>query len=476
MLNKRTEDSRQQIGFHSIEDLMPEEHILRDIEKTIDFSFIYNLVEDRYCHDNGRPSIDPVVLFKIVFIQYLFGISSMRKTIREIEVNIAYRWFLGYGLTEVIPHFTTFGKNYVRRFADTDIFEKIFSHILHEGIDCGYVKPEVVFIDSTHIKANANRRKTIKKQVRVEARHYHSELMEEITRDREAHGKKPFNDKDDPEDGDPSVLTKEITGSTTDPDSGMFHKGEHERCFAYSAHTACDRNNFVLGAIVSPGNIHDSVMFTPLYEEIAHEFPQMMDVVVDAGYKTPSICREIVEDGRTPIMPYKRPSGKKNMFRPRDFKYDSERDLYVCPAGQDLKYGTTSREGYREYRSDKKRCKGCPHLEKCTLSRTHQKVVIRHVWADYLDRVEEIRLSPYGKATYAQRSQTIERVFADAKERHGLRYTTLKGKARMKMKVLLTFACMNLKKLASWKSKDPRFKEYNPCFPSIFDYFVFCKI
>ncbi len=130
MLNRRTEDSRQQIGFHSIEDLMPQDHILRDIEKAIDFSLIYDLVEDRYCHDNGRPSIDPVVLFKIVFIQYLFGISSMRRTIREIGVNIAYPWFLGYGLMEIIPHFTTFGKNYVRRFADTDIFEKIFSQIL----------------------------------------------------------------------------------------------------------------------------------------------------------------------------------------------------------------------------------------------------------------------------------------------------------------------------------------------------------
>ncbi|WP_411677070.1 transposase [Caproicibacter sp.] len=107
-----------------MEDLVPKDHILRKIEKAIDFSFIYDLVKDRYSEDMGRPSIDPVVLFKIVFIQYLFGIRSMRRTIKEIEVNASYRWFLGYDWNEPIPHFKTFGKNYTRRFEGTDIFAK----------------------------------------------------------------------------------------------------------------------------------------------------------------------------------------------------------------------------------------------------------------------------------------------------------------------------------------------------------------
>ena len=130
MLNQKREDSRKQIGFYCMEDLVPKDHLLRKIEKAIDFSFIYDLVKDRYSEDTGRPSIDPVVLFKIVFIQYLFGIRSMRQTIKEIEVNAAYRWFLGYDWNDPIPHFTTFGKNYSRRFEGTDIFEKIFARIL----------------------------------------------------------------------------------------------------------------------------------------------------------------------------------------------------------------------------------------------------------------------------------------------------------------------------------------------------------
>jgi len=150
MLTKNQSNNRSQIQFLCIDDLVPENHILRDIDGSIDFSFIYDLVKDLYCLDNGRPSIDPVVLFKIPLIQFLFGIRSMRQTMKEIEVNMAYRWFLGYDMKDEIPHFTAFGKNYVRRFADTDIFEKIFEHILLEAVKCGFVDVSTAFIDATH--------------------------------------------------------------------------------------------------------------------------------------------------------------------------------------------------------------------------------------------------------------------------------------------------------------------------------------
>ncbi|MCY9720651.1 transposase, partial [Paenibacillus larvae] len=109
-----------------MDELVPIDHLVRKIEYAIDFSFIYDMVRDVYCEDNGRPSIDPVVLFKIALIQCLFGIRSMRQTIKEIETNVAYRWFIGYDFSQPIPHFSTLGKNYVRRFRDTGLFEGIF--------------------------------------------------------------------------------------------------------------------------------------------------------------------------------------------------------------------------------------------------------------------------------------------------------------------------------------------------------------
>lgn len=447
MIKKQTEENCEQILFVCIDDLVPRDHLVRDIKEMIDFSFIYDLVKDKYCEDNGRPGIDPVVLFKIVFIQYLFGIRSMRQTIKEIEVNMAYRWFLGYDMMHPIPHFSTFSKNYSRRFAGTDIFEQIFERILREAVQCHLVDPSAVFIDATHIKASANKKKAINQQVPVEAKHYHQELMKEINDDRAEHGKKPFKDDDDTH----PPQTKNIKKSTTDLDCGEFHKGEHQKCFAYTAHVACDPNNFILKAEVSAGNIHDSVMFDGLYRKVVESFPKIKAIVVDAGYKTPWICKQIFDDGRIAATPYKRPMTKDGFFRKSEYVYDEYYDCILCPNDQVLEYSTTNRDGYREYKSNPKVCATCPIKSQCTESKNGQKVVIRHVWQGYIDQAEDFRHTPEWKALYPQRGQTIERVFADAKEKHFMRYTQLRGLAKLKMQVLLTFTCMNMRKLANFK-------------------------
>jgi len=449
MLSKDRKEKNTQYEIVSIEDLVPKDHILREIDKAIDFSFIYEMVKDYYCANNGRPSIAPVVLFKIVLIQYTFGIRSMRQTIKEIEVNVAYRWFLGYGLTEPIPHFTTFGKNYIRRFANTDIFEQIFNKILSEAVKAGFVDASAVFIDSTHIKANANNHKYINEVVKVEAKRYQAELEKEIERDRENHGKKP--PKPPKDGGTPAVKT--VKKSTTDPECGLFHKGEHKKEFAYTAHVACDKHNFILSADVSAANVHDSEMFDGLYSDVIARFPEIEMVAIDSGYRTPWIMKQIFDSGRLPCIPYKRPMTKEGFFRKNEYVYDEYYDCYLCPNNQVLKYSTTNRDGYREYKSAPDVCRSCPSRTKCTGSKNYQKVVTRHVWEDYMERAEDIRHTPEGKETYKLRKETIERVFADAKVKHGLRFTQYRGLARLKMQVLLTFACMNLKKLARWKWK-----------------------
>lgn len=193
LLTTSNSDKRTQFEITSIDQLVPKDHLVRKIDACIDFSFIYDLVKDLYSTETGRPSIDPVILFKIVLIKYIFGIKSMRQTIAEIETNMAYRWFLGYGFNDKIPHFTTFGKNYVRRFKDTDIFEKIFMHILEQAIDAEFIKADAVFIDATHVKASANKNKYNKVKLEKEVRTYQEHLEKEINEDRQAHGKKPLD-------------------------------------------------------------------------------------------------------------------------------------------------------------------------------------------------------------------------------------------------------------------------------------------
>ncbi|BDP71631.1 transposase (plasmid) [Enterococcus faecium] len=124
MMSKNNTNGRNQFAMLTIDDLVPQDHLVRKIDAALDFEFIYPIVEATYS-DLGRPSIDPVILIKLVFIQYLFGIRSMRQTIKEVDTNVAYR-FLGYSFEEKIPPFSTFGKNYVRRFRETTVCLRIF--------------------------------------------------------------------------------------------------------------------------------------------------------------------------------------------------------------------------------------------------------------------------------------------------------------------------------------------------------------
>lgn len=448
-MTQNADKKRDQMQMFCMEDLIPEDHLLRLIDKAIDWNFIYDLVEDKYCHDNGRPSMDPVMLIKIPFIQYLYGIRSMRQTIKEIEVNVAYRWFLGLDMLDKVPHFSTFGKNYSRRFKDTDLFEQIFSHILEECYKFRLVDPTEVFVDATHVKARANGHKMRKRIAKQEALFYEDMLKKEINEDRVAHGRKPLKDKDDdntPSSGNGSSKEKEIKESTTDPDSGWFHKGEHKEVFAYAVETACDKHGWILGYTISPGNLHDSRTFKGLYDKISDI--GINTLIADAGYKTPAIAKLLLDDGIKPLFPYKSPMTKDGFFKKSDFVYDEYYDYVICPNDQHLEYSTTNRDGYREYKSNGHICKGCPYLSQCTNSQNHVKVFTRHIWEDYMETCEDIRHTLGMKELYKKRKETIERLFGTAKENHGFRYTQMYGKARMEMKVGMTFACLNLKKLA----------------------------
>ena len=454
MMTSNADKKREQIQMFCMDDLVPEDHLLRIIDKAIDWTFIYDLVEDKYSADTGRPSMDPVTLIKIPFIQYLYGIKSMRQTIKEIEVNVAYRWFIGLDLGDKVPHFSTFGKNYTRRFKDTDLFEQIFKHILEECYRCHLVDPREVFVDATHVKARANNKKMRKRIAEQEALFYEQMLRKEINEDRKREGKNPLKDKDD-SNNPPSAGgcgdVKEIKESTSDPESGWFHKGEHKQVFAYAIETACDKHGWVLDYTVSPGNLHDSRTFKGLYDKIKNI--GIKTLIADAGYKTPAIAKLLIDDNITPLFPYKRPMTKQGFFKKTDYAYDEYYDCYICPNNHTLEYRTTNRDGYREYKSCGITCANCPYLSQCTESKDHVKVITRHIWEPYMEQCEEIRQTLGMKELYSHRKETIERLFGTAKENHGFRYTQLFGKARMEMKVALTFACLNLKKLAGIKRK-----------------------
>ena len=241
-----------------------------------------------------------------------------------------------------------------------------------------------------------------------------------------------------------------VTRSVTDPDSGLFVKGEHKQQFAYEAHTACDKHGFVLETVITPGNVHDSAAFDEVYDRVTADFPEVETIVADSAYKTPHICKKVFEDGRALSTAYKRPQTMKGGHEWWKYVYDEYYDCVICPEYQVLSYRSTNRDGYRQYQSAPKICASCPTRHLCTHSKNCVKTVQRHIWKDYEELADDARYTPEYRELYQRRKETIERVFADAKEKHAMRYTQYRGLAQVSNWVKLKFAAMNLKKLARW--------------------------
>ena len=442
--------SPQQYEFETvyINELVPQDHLVRLIDMAIDFEFITDEVAHLYCQNNGRPAVDPVRFFKILFLGYLFGISSERRLIKEIQVNVAYRWFLGMGLTEDVIHHSTLSQNRIKRFKHSDIYQVIFDNIVRQAMKQGLIGTKSLFADSTHLKANANKKRYDIKDLKVTPSAYVEQLNEAVIKDREDSGKKPLKCKED------KPCTKPTKVSRTDSDAGFMVRDEKPKGFFYLDHRIVDgQHGIIVDTHATPGNVHDSQPIIKRLDRATQTFNLKHSAVgLDAGYFTAAVCHHLDERQLIGVMGYRRPTKKKGFFAKREYHYDKQADTYICPQGQVLIYKTTSREGYRQYHSDPKQCIDCPVRARCTHSQNQTKVVTRHVWQASVERANEVRLSDWGKKQYRRRAETVERSFADAKQHHGHRYCRYRGLDNVLMQCLLAAACQNMKKMALVKA------------------------
>jgi transposase len=214
----------------TLESLVPADHLVRQIAQAIDLEFIRERVAHLYCADNGRPAVDPVMLFKCLLLGYLFGVRSERQLMREVQVNVAYRWFLGLRLTDKVFDASTLSQNRRRRFAESNIYQTIFDEIVLQAMGRGMVEGRVLYTDSTHLKANANKGKFDMVQVAQRPSAYLEQLEAAVEADRQAAGRKPLKSRDDDDSAAPSS-GKEIRVSRTDPESGFMVRDEKPKGF-----------------------------------------------------------------------------------------------------------------------------------------------------------------------------------------------------------------------------------------------------
>ena len=437
----------------TLESLVPKDHLLRKIDAVIDFSFIHDRVAGLYCPDNGRPPLDPTLMFKALFIGYLFGIRSERQLVREIEVNVAYRWFLRLKLTDPVFDASTLSQNRRRRFNGTSVAQDIFDAIVEQAIAHGLVDGTVLYTDSTHLKANANKGKYDLQMIEKSRSDYWADLDRAIEAERKLHGQKPLKEKE----REPQV--KETKVSRTDPEAGYMVREGKPKGFFYLDHRTVDgRHAIITDTHVTPANVHDSIVYLERLDRQRARFGfDVRAVGLDAGYATAGIAHGLEERQILGVTGYRNPTPpKEGMMRKSKFVYEKEADGYRCPEGQLLGYATTDRNGYRHYRSDPAVCRDCPLLASCTSNAKAVRTITRHVWADARERTDSYRKTAWGKAIYKRRKETVERSFADAKQLHGHRYARFRGLMKVTWQCLLAAASQNMKKIALALTRQPR--------------------
>ena len=468
MLKKRTE-RQEEFEFVTYEMLVPRDHLLRKIDEAVDLSFIYDLCAPLYCEANGRPAIDPEVLFRMLFVGYLYGIRSEVRIAQEVQCNMAYKWFCRLGITEKVPDHATISANRQRRFKDNDIAEKIFNEILRQAQEKGLIDGKLMYTDSTHVKAKANKHKKREAVVAIQPKAYIQELDAAVDADREALGKKPFDRNDD--DNDPP--TKTIQQSSTDPESGQLHREGKPDGFHYSEHRTVDsKRNIIVNVHVTAANVNDAVPVPEILDQVKSRMGALPEFMgFDAGYHNSIVAKYLHDRNVQGVIGYRRHTHRGNHYGKWRFKYDKEKNVYICPCKHKLIHKTTNRDGYREYYSDSKVCCDCPRRQECFSEKATRRQVNRHVWQDHLDDVDAYVKTPTGKLLYSWRKETIERSFADAKELHGMRTARFLGIAGMREQSFLTAAVQNMKKIAkaAWSCvyRSLFCFKTNPAFPGV---------
>lgn len=450
---------QSEIETVTIEQLVPQDHLLRKIEENFDFSFVRQRMEHLYCRKNGRPAIDPIVLFKMLFIGYVFGIRSERQLEKEVQVNVAYRWFLNLNLTDKVPDHSTISQNRRRRFKGTDVFREMFNDVVQFAYDHEFIEGKTLFTDSTHLKANANKKKFTRELVSENTKAYIDDLEKAVDADRIEHGKKPLS----PRENKQEEPTKEIKVSKTDPESGYLARAGKPEGFHYLDHRTCDnKHNLITDVHITPGNVNDSTVYLARLEhQIEHFGFEVEAVGLDSGYHTSSICKALTEKEIFAVVSYRKPGGQKGLFRKSKFTYDAQNNHYICPEGHILRYRTTNRSGFLDYVSDPKICCNCPRLSECMNNKKHQKLLVRHVWEKYYEKVKENRQTETGEYIKKRRSETIERSFADAKQLHGYRYARFRGMEKVESQALMTAIAQNIKKMVLLIDKYSKHRDGN---------------
>jgi transposase len=431
MLGRKERDQLELFVTGVLRQLIPDEHVLARVDRVLDLSWLREEVADCYCLDDGRPGIDPEVAVRLMLAGLLTGIVHDRKLMREAQVNIAIRWFIGYGLHEKLPDHSSLTR--IRQRWGEERFRKIFKRTVETCLKAKIATAEVVHIDASLIRANVSWES-------LAERHVEDVLSENQTKEGTEVERK----------GQQSGKYKKVC--TTDPDATMATNGRNRRLEpSYKQHTAVDdKVGVILDVEVTTGQTNEGEMIEPQVDEIeATTGIDIKAITADAGYAYAKVYGALERRGIDALIPAKAEPIKSRVPL-RRFRYDAKHDILKCPRGRILPPARPIKHG-RFFYSKAKDCARCPLKGDClSKGRVNKAVVVGNDYPALLRaRRRRERWSTEDRRLYQRHRWRSEGFHGEAKTWHGLARAVRRGLANMKIQAYLTAAAINLKRLAA---------------------------
>ena len=452
---------------------IPPDHLLRRVSEVVDFSFVRRLTAHYYSH-TGKPGIDPVVLFKMALLGYLYGITSERRLAEELRLNLAFMWVVGYDLDEPTPDHSVLSK--ARRRFGVTVYQAFFTEIVRQCQRAGLVAGDRLFIDSTLVEANADDaalRSRALIEHKVEA---HLETLwrnnpppegepraapdAELAEQCAALGPHPVGPDDRP-----NVLAEPVNAlvaSLTDAEAGLVSRPGVPLGLYHKLHVGVDggRARVITAVDVTPGEVADVELLDRLCKE--HEGMidrRLREVVADATYGTYATYSLLEAQGIRPSIPILGRVRDRRAVPSNLFRYDHDSDCYWCPAGQRLKrqgYSRTGRVGGGAviYRASPTDCSACARKIICC-GKAKARTICRPMREDGLLERVGVHLGTQGaRRSIRQRRCWAETAMAELKRRRGLGRCSLRGRTKVLIQALLAAMAYDIKKLV--RARHPR--------------------
>lgn len=473
----------------SLADLVPQHHFYRHVEAKLDLSFVREWAQELYAN-RGRPSIDPVVFFKLQLVMFFEGIRSERKLIETASLNLAHRWYLGYALDEALPDHSSLTR--IRQRLGIDVFQRFFEQVVDLCQDAGLVWGRELYCDATKVEANAGIPSLVPRFYYDATTHVAdlfadelaptgttAEVVSDLPRDimrlptatgenvrAEADPRWPLLEKRRLDPHREAAWGYERTSawrvSPTDPDATPM-RTKHGTALGYHDHYVVDggKRRIILAALVTPADVMENVPLLDLLWRVCFRWKlRLGQVTGDTTYGTVENIVAVEDAGIRAFFPLPDFDRRTPYYGPSRFTYDAQRDQYRCPQGQPLpRRKTKYTEAEVLYRADPFICNACPVKAECTGS-DHGRMIHRSFSADYLEKVRGYHATEDYQKAMRKRQVWVEPLFAEAKEWHGLRRLRLRGLMNANIQGLLIAAGQNLKRFLAARGWGRR---YAPC-------------